>query len=100
MKDSSSGESFNFGSLNGVRGFFTDPSKADDSFVPFKSSTNCTITLKMPWHSSYSMYGTITVTIKIVNGIVTSVTSPGRIQIASDGNWIEMINNSANLIDN
>lgn len=37
LQDSSSGESFNFGSLNGVRGFFTDPSKADDSFVPFKS---------------------------------------------------------------
>lgn len=71
-----------------------------DSVTPFKSSTNCTITLKMPWHSSYAMYGTITVTIKIVNGIVTSVTSPGRIQIASDGNWIEMRNNSANLIDN
>lgn len=35
MQDSSSGESFNFGSLNGVRGFFTNPSKADDSFVPF-----------------------------------------------------------------
>ena len=30
-------ESFNFGYLNGVRGFFTDPSRADDSFVPFNS---------------------------------------------------------------
>lgn len=37
LQDSSSGESFNFGSLNGVRGFFTNPSKADDSFIPFKS---------------------------------------------------------------
>lgn len=37
MQDSNTSESFNFGSLNGVRGFFTDPSKADDSFVPFKS---------------------------------------------------------------
>ena len=54
----------------------------------------------MPWHSSYAESGTITVTIKIVNGIVTSVTNPGRIQIARDGNWIEMRNNSANLIDN
>ena len=35
LQDSSSGESFNFGSLNGVRGFFTNPSKADDSFIPF-----------------------------------------------------------------
>ena len=40
LKDSTSGESFNFGSLNGVRGFFTDPSKADDSFVPFKSGND------------------------------------------------------------
>lgn len=39
LKDSTSGESFNFGSLNGVRGFFTNPSKADDSFVPFKSES-------------------------------------------------------------
>lgn len=35
LQDSNTSESFNFGSLNGVRGFFTDPSKADDSFVPF-----------------------------------------------------------------
>lgn len=40
LKDSTSGESFNFGSLNGVRGFFTNPSKADDSFIPFKSGVN------------------------------------------------------------
>lgn len=37
LQDSSSGESFNFGSLNGVRGFFINPSRADDSFIPFKS---------------------------------------------------------------
>lgn len=30
-------ESFNFGYLNGVRGFFTNPSRADDSFIPFKN---------------------------------------------------------------
>ena len=29
-------ESFNFGVKDGVRGFFTNPSRADDSFVPFK----------------------------------------------------------------
>ena len=28
-------ETFNFGVLNGVRGFFTNPSRADDSFIPF-----------------------------------------------------------------
>lgn len=30
-------ESFNFGYLNGVRGFFTNPSRADDCFVPFSN---------------------------------------------------------------
>lgn len=35
LRDSSSGESFNYGVKDGVRGFFTNPSKADDSFVPF-----------------------------------------------------------------
>ena len=30
-------ETFNFGYLNGVRGFFTNPSRADDSFVPFNN---------------------------------------------------------------
>ena len=30
-------ETFNFGYLNGVRGFFTNPSRADDSFIPFSS---------------------------------------------------------------
>lgn len=37
LTDSNTSESFNFGSLNGVRGFFTSPSKADDSFIPFNS---------------------------------------------------------------
>ena len=31
-------EKFIFGVKDGVRGFYTDPSKADDSFVPFKSN--------------------------------------------------------------
>lgn len=71
-----------------------------DSVIPFKSFANCTITLTMPWNSSYAESGTITVTIKIVNGIVTSVTSPGRIQIARDGNWIDLSHNSASLTEN
>lgn len=29
-------ETFNFGVKDGVRGFFTNPSRADDSFIPFK----------------------------------------------------------------
>lgn len=45
LQDSSSGESFNFGSLNGVRGFFTNPSKADDSFVPFRQKINSVSTI-------------------------------------------------------
>ena len=30
-------EIFNFGVKDGVRGFFTNPSRADDSFIPFSS---------------------------------------------------------------
>ena len=30
-------ESFNFGYKDGVRGFYTNPSRADDCFIPFKS---------------------------------------------------------------
>ena len=33
-------ETFNFGIKDGVRGFFTDPSRADDCFIPFKSNSN------------------------------------------------------------
>ena len=32
-------ETFNFGIKDGVRGFYTNPSRADDSFVPFISNT-------------------------------------------------------------
>ncbi len=32
-------ETFNFGVKDGVRGYFTNPSRADDSFIPFKSGT-------------------------------------------------------------
>ena len=30
-------ESFNFGVKDGVRGFYTNPSRADDCFIPFNS---------------------------------------------------------------
>ena len=36
-------ETFNFGVKDGVRGFFTNPSRADDSFVPFKRVTSVEI---------------------------------------------------------
>lgn len=37
LSDTATGESFNYGVLDGVRGFYTNPSRADDCFVPFKS---------------------------------------------------------------
>lgn len=45
-------ESFNFGVLNGVRGFFTNPSRADDSFIPFKQSGK--LFVDGEWHVSMS----------------------------------------------
>lgn len=36
-KLTSGSETFNYGIKNGVRGFYTDPSRADDSFVPFSN---------------------------------------------------------------
>ena len=47
-------ESFNFGIKDGVRGFYTDPSRADDSFIPFKSAKSIA---DMPTES-YSGYST------------------------------------------
>ena len=34
-----SSETFNFGVKDGVRGFYTNPSRADDCFIPFKSGS-------------------------------------------------------------
>ena len=33
-------ETFNFGVKDGVRGYYTNPSRADDSFIPFNSLPN------------------------------------------------------------
>ena len=33
-------ETFNFGVKDGVRGFYTDPARADGSFIPFKHTEN------------------------------------------------------------
>ena len=60
-------ETFNFGVKDGVRGFFTNPSRADDCFIPFKSgsgwfytgtasiagSTSKTITISCSDYSDY-----------------------------------------------
>lgn len=91
---------FYFDYQDGKYGFNTDPNRGADTFFPFKNSANCTITLTMPWTSSYAKSGTMTVTIKIVNGKISSVTSPGLITIANDGNWIKLVNNSASLVEN
>lgn len=36
--DSGTSESFNYGVKDGVRGFYTSPSRADDSFIPFSNT--------------------------------------------------------------
>ena len=51
-------ESFNFGVLNGVRGFFTDPSRADDCFIPFNQNTSIYIPI-----NDYTNHNKTTVTI-------------------------------------
>lgn len=93
---------FHFDYQDGKYGYNTDPNRGADTFFPFKSSANCTITLTMPWTSSMNKSGTITITIQIVNGVVTSVTNPGLVVIDGngDGNWIRMKDNSASLIEN
>ena len=40
-------ETFNFGVKDGVRGFYTDPARADDSFIPFKSTENAEYTFDL-----------------------------------------------------
>lgn len=40
-------ETFNFGIKDGVRGYFTNPSRADDSFIPFKSVESAEYTLDL-----------------------------------------------------
>ena len=37
LSDSIANETFNYGVKDGVRGFYTNPSRADDCFVPFSS---------------------------------------------------------------
>lgn len=93
---------FSYDADSGKYGYTVTDSEGADTFNPFKSSANCTITLTMPWTSSMNKSGTITITIQIVNGVVTFVTNPGLVVIDSsgDGNWIRMKDNSASLIEN
>lgn len=69
LNDSSSGESFNFGSLNGVRGFFTNPSKADDSFVPFKVGNEYHNSIIISTYYHYTNNTTITDISYNINGV-------------------------------
>lgn len=66
-------ESFNFGVLNGVRGFFTNPSRADDSFIPFKSAFE----LLLSETASNQDYITVTVPNGAKEGMLVSVCSAG-----------------------
>ena len=90
LQDSSSGESFNFGVKDGVRGFYTDPAKADDSFVPFRRGI-----------SELSLYGTSTsyaenqqVTIPN-NGIKTVTVSSKSSTISA----VKINNNTSSTVD-
>lgn len=69
LKDSTSGESFNFGSLNGVRGFFTNPSKADDSFIPFKVGNEYHNSIIISTYYHYTNNTTITDISYNINGV-------------------------------
>ena len=59
-------ETFNFGILNGKRGFFTDSSRGADSFYPFsgcdiliaKSGANCTTGETLTGYSEYIVVST------------------------------------------
>lgn len=81
-------ESFNFGIKDGVRGFFTDPSRADDSFVPFKGNLVLEY-IELSTHStSYGIdYSTITLDVSkyktlTVTGSMYHVT----------GGWLDILN--------
>lgn len=69
LQDSSSGESFNFGSLNGVRGFYTNPSRADDSFIPFKVGNEYHNSIIINTYYHYTNNTTITDISYNINGV-------------------------------
>ena len=56
-------ESFNYGIKDGVRGFYTSPLRADDSFIPFKSGF-VNIELYYRYKSTSTNYPTYTFTEK------------------------------------
>lgn len=77
-------ETFNFGVKDGVRGFYTNPSRADDCFVPFKSTKNLgnyTGTQTIPCTSlpNYALLTNDDFIVEITN--VTLKTYPGNSNI-------------------
>lgn len=72
-------ETFNFGVKDGVRGFYTNPSRADDSFIPFKN--NFTTIINIP----YCYYATNS------NMLALSVSSYKKIRISN----VTTINNAS-----
>lgn len=72
-------ETFNYGIKDGVRGFYTNPSRADDSFIPFKN--NFTTIINIP----YCYYGTNS------NMLALSVSSYKKIRISN----VTTINNAS-----
>ena len=69
----SSGESFNFGSLNGVRGFYTNPSRADDSFVPFNVGNEYHNSIIIDTYYHYTNNTTITDISYNINGVKKTI---------------------------
>ena len=77
LQDSNTSESFNFGSLNGVRGFYTNPSRADDSFIPFKSDINNAMLKDFSSGTNTSMKSNITIPSDCNHCILLVIVSQG-----------------------
>ena len=94
LQDSNTSESFNFGVKNGVYGFYTDPARADDSFIPFSGSGTIKIGYQYQVCVRYHLNGSWnnympeqsiikgTITIVLENGVVKSKTNSGGTGIA------------------
>lgn len=86
-------ETFNFGVKDGVRGFFTNPSRADDSFIPFKSGASFTVngtTYPKSQIVSIDVSGVKTITINLTHTVASSLSSQWT-DIVADGNVIKSI---------
>ena len=89
-------ESFNFGVKNGVRGFFTNPSRADDSFIPFSSGIyklawQCSSKSNVRGSANLSFVIDIARKCKVLPICVGSGYDNGDIKIAKNGTVIKTI---------